>query len=98
VFWLQRRETPAADQAQARLQSIRGRAESGRVWVTKKKKCLPKHSGALPDADLGEYANALAKADRFQEVIDGLDLLQDPNTPRALNQRAYAAGPINSAT
>ena len=37
-----------------------------------------------------EYAFALAKADRFQEAIDVLDLLDDPNTPRALNYRVYA--------
>jgi hypothetical protein len=39
---------------------------------------------------LTEYAFALAKADRFQEAIDVLDLLDDPNTPRALNYRVYA--------
>ena len=37
-----------------------------------------------------EYAYALAKADRYQEAIDVLDLLDNPNTPRALNYRGYA--------
>jgi Flp pilus assembly protein TadD len=37
-----------------------------------------------------EYAYALAKADRYQEAIDVLDLLANPNTPRALNYRGYA--------
>ena len=37
-----------------------------------------------------EYAFALAKADRYQEAIDVLDLLDNPNTPRALNYRGYA--------
>jgi Flp pilus assembly protein TadD len=32
----------------------------------------------------------LAKADRFQEALDVLDMLDDPNTPRALNYRGYA--------
>ena len=37
-----------------------------------------------------EYAYALAKADRYQEALDVLDILQNPNTPRALNFRGYA--------
>jgi Flp pilus assembly protein TadD len=37
-----------------------------------------------------EYAYALAKSDRYQEAIDVLDLLDNPNTPRALNYRGYA--------
>ena len=64
--------------------------DKGLVWDTKKKKCVIKHSGVLPDAELAEYAYALAKAGRFEEAIDVLDTLQDPNTPRALNYRGYA--------
>ena len=37
-----------------------------------------------------EYAYALAKADRYQEALDVLDSLQNPNTARALNYRGYA--------
>ena len=62
----------------------------GQVWNTKHHKCFVRHSGVLPDPDLTEYAYALAKADRYQEAIDVLDLLDDPNTPRALNYRGYA--------
>jgi hypothetical protein len=61
----------------------------GMVWDTKHRKCLMRHSGALPDPDLTEYAYALAKADRYQEAIDVLDLLDNPNTPRAFNYRGY---------
>ena len=43
-----------------------------------------------PTPILTEYAFALAKADRYQEAIDVLDLLDNPNTPRALNYRGYA--------
>jgi hypothetical protein len=64
--------------------------DKGQVWDAKNKKCVVKHSGVLPDRDLTEYAYALAKADRFQEAIDVLDTLQDPNTARALNYRGYA--------
>lgn len=62
----------------------------GQVWDRKKHKCLQRHSGVLPDWELTEYAASLAKADRFQEAIDVLDTLDNPNTPRALNYRGYA--------
>ena len=44
----------------------------------------------LPDYQLVEYAFALAKAERYDEALTTLDLLQDPNTARALNYRGYA--------
>jgi tetratricopeptide (TPR) repeat protein len=62
----------------------------GMVWDTKQRKCLLRHSGVLPDSDLTEYAYALAKAERYQEAIDVFDLLDNPNTPPALNYRVYA--------
>jgi tetratricopeptide (TPR) repeat protein len=62
----------------------------GQVWDKKTHKCLERHSGVLPDPALTEYAYALAKADRYQEAIDVLDMLDNPNTPRALNYRGYA--------
>jgi len=62
----------------------------GEVWDKKKQKCMERHSEVLPDSDMTEYAYALAKADRYQEAIDVLDLLDNPNTPRALNYRGYA--------
>ena len=62
----------------------------GQVWDKKTHKCLERHSGVLPDSELTEYAYSLAKADRFQEAIDVLDLLENSKTPRALNYRGYA--------
>jgi tetratricopeptide (TPR) repeat protein len=62
----------------------------GMVRDTKHRKCLMRHSGMLPDPDLTEYAYALAKADRYQEAIDVLDLLDNPNVLCALNYRGYA--------
>jgi tetratricopeptide (TPR) repeat protein len=62
----------------------------GQIWDKKTHKCLERHSGVLPDSEMTEYAYSLAKADRYQEAIDVLDLLSDPNTPRALNYRGYA--------
>ena len=64
--------------------------EPGQVWDAKQHKCLTKHSGVLPDPELTEYAYALAKAERYQEALDVLDMLDNPNTPRALNYRGYA--------
>ena len=83
----QRRERGAGSQdEQNRSYDLR----AGQIWDTKHHKCLTRHSGVLPDPDLTEYAYALAKADRYQEAIDVLDLLDNPNTPRALNYRGYA--------
>jgi hypothetical protein len=62
----------------------------GQVWSAKKHKCLERHSGILPDPELTEYAFALAKAERYQEALDVLDTLDNPDTPRALNYRGYA--------
>ena len=62
----------------------------GEVWDKKHHKCLQRHSGVLPEREITEYAYALAKADRFQEAIDVLNTLENPNTPRALNYRGYA--------
>ena len=64
--------------------------EPGLVWDAKKHRCLSKHSGVLPDPELTEYAYSLAKAGRYQEALDVLDMLDNPNTPRALNYRGYA--------
>jgi tetratricopeptide (TPR) repeat protein len=63
--------------------------DRGLVWDAKKKKCLVKRSGVLPDGDLIEDAFALSKAERYQEALDVLDILDDPNTARALNYRGY---------
>jgi tetratricopeptide (TPR) repeat protein len=64
--------------------------DKGLVWDTRNQKCVAKHSGVLPDPDLTEYAYALAKADRYPEAIEILDMLDNPDTPRALNYRGYA--------
>ncbi|HLW92783.1 MAG TPA: hypothetical protein VKS78_15985 [Roseiarcus sp.] len=62
----------------------------GLVWDSRHHKCLPQHGGVLPDDELADYAYALAKAERYQEALDVLDLSQNPNTPKALNYRGYA--------
>jgi len=61
----------------------------GKVWSSKDKKCVTARSGVLPDNELTEDAFVLAKAKRFDEALAVLSLLQDPNTPTALNYRGY---------
>jgi tetratricopeptide (TPR) repeat protein len=63
--------------------------ERGKVWDPKTHKCLPQHSGVLPDGQLADYAYALAKAERFEDALEILDLSQNPNTPKGLNYRGY---------
>jgi tetratricopeptide (TPR) repeat protein len=62
----------------------------GYVLDKRKNVCLKAASGVVPDDALTDYAYALAKADRYQETLDVLDLLNNPNTPKALNYRGYA--------
>ena len=64
------------------------------AWDIKPRECFMRHSGVLSDPDLTEYAYALAKADRYQEAIDVLDLLDNPNTSRALNYRGNATSKL----
>ena len=83
------KQPPAGAQTGSRANDLTT-CEPGQVWDVKHHKCLQRHSGILPDAEMTEYAYALAKADLYQEAIDVLDLLQNPDTPRALNYRGYA--------
>jgi tetratricopeptide (TPR) repeat protein len=62
----------------------------GQVWDSKSRKCVKKTSSAVPDKDRTEYAYTLAKAGRYQEALEMLDTLKDPNTKEALNYRGYA--------
>ena len=62
----------------------------GYVVDSKKHICVQAERGAVPDADLTDYAFVLAKHHRFEEALATLDLLENPNTPVALNYRGYA--------
>jgi tetratricopeptide (TPR) repeat protein len=62
----------------------------GEVYDSRSGKCVKQQSGVLPDSILTQYAYSLAKADRFDEAIDVLNLLKNPNTAKALNYRGYA--------
>ena len=52
--------------------------------------CVQAARDVLPDEDVTEYAYALAKHERYGEALAMLDLLDNPNTPVALNYRGYA--------
>jgi tetratricopeptide (TPR) repeat protein len=62
----------------------------GEVYNSSTKKCEKRQAGVLPDQDLANYAYALAKAKRYDEALEVLDLMKNPNTAQALNYRGYA--------
>jgi Flp pilus assembly protein TadD len=62
----------------------------GEVYDSRSGKCIARQAGVLPDRELADYAYALAKAGRYGEAIEVLDLLKNPNTAVALNYRGYA--------
>src|SRR5215472_7849657 len=64
--------------------------QRGEVYNSSTKKCEKRQAGALPDQDLANYAYALAKAKRYDEALEVLDLMKNPNTAQALNYRGYA--------
>ena len=61
----------------------------GEVYDARQMRCVKQQAGILPDRDLAEYAFGMAKAGRYQEALDVLNLLKNPNTPVALNYRGY---------
>jgi tetratricopeptide (TPR) repeat protein len=62
----------------------------GEVYNSATKKCEQQRSGTLPDKNLADYAYALAKASRYDEALEVLNLMKNPNTAQALNYRGYA--------
>lgn len=84
---------PAAAESKARETEVKPDATlcaKGMVPDAKHHTCVAKHSGIMPDAELASYAYALAKAERYQDALEVLDLIKDQNTPRAMNYRGYA--------
>src|SRR5579863_8298098 len=56
-----------------------GKCGSGEYFSDRTGKCEKLRSGALSDKDLAQYAYLLAKADRYDEAIAALNLLENPN-------------------
>jgi len=63
---------------------------AGEVYDPRTMQCIKAQAGVLPDKALADYAYVLAKAERYQEALDVLSLLNEPNTAEALNYRGYA--------
>jgi tetratricopeptide (TPR) repeat protein len=62
----------------------------GQVYDPRTMQCVRQQSGVLPDKTLADSAYALAKAERYQEALQVLDLLKNRQTAQALNYRGYA--------
>lgn len=62
----------------------------GQIYDSKTKTCMVDKGGMIGDEARTDYAYALAKAGRYQEALDMLNTLKDPNTAEALNYRGYA--------
>ncbi len=62
----------------------------GQIYDSKTKTCMVEKSSMIDDNVRANYAYTLAKSGRYQEALDVLNTLQDPNTAIALNYRGYA--------
>jgi tetratricopeptide (TPR) repeat protein len=62
----------------------------GEIWDRRVRRCVRARSEVLPDEILTGYAYALAKADRYDEALETLNMVGNPETPEALNYRGYA--------
>ncbi len=62
----------------------------GQVYDQRKQMCVEAEAGLIDDKSLVDYAYALARAERYDEALATLDLMQNPGTAEALNYRGYA--------
>ncbi|WLS80971.1 tetratricopeptide repeat protein [Erwinia pyri] len=62
----------------------------GQIYDKQGKSCVPEKTSMINDSDRTDYAYALAKAGRYDEALQMLDRLQQPNTAKAWNYRGYA--------
>ena len=62
----------------------------GQVYNSSTKQCQAQQAGVLPDPELADYAHVLAKAGRYDEALEVLNLMKNPNTAEGLNYRGYA--------
>ncbi|NWD05178.1 tetratricopeptide repeat protein [Pseudomonas gingeri] len=60
------------------------------VWNPKTNKCDPLVTSTTTDDERADYAYSLAKDKQYQEALNVLNTLKDPNTAKALNYRGYA--------
>ena len=66
-------------------------ARAARSGTAGRSSCVRQQSGVLPDKALADYAYVLAKAERYDEALDGPRSDAGPRTrAQALNYRGYA--------
>ena len=63
--------------------------QRGLIWSQKTRRCVQVRSEILTDEALTDYAYVLAKAERYDEALDMLDQVRNPETPKTLNYRGY---------
>jgi tetratricopeptide (TPR) repeat protein len=61
----------------------------GQIYSQRSRKCVQVRSEILTDDAVLDYSFALAKAERFDEALETLNLAQNSETPKALNYRGY---------
>jgi tetratricopeptide (TPR) repeat protein len=66
------------------------KCKRGMVYDQRKQMCVEAEAGIIDDESLADYAYALARSGRYEEALDALDLMRDPETAEALNYRGYA--------
>jgi hypothetical protein len=61
----------------------------GQIYSQRSRRCVQVRSEVLTDEAVTDYAFALAQAERFDEALEVLNMVQNPDTPKALNYRGY---------
>ncbi len=84
------RRPPSPPAATAAAAAYTPTCPNGKVYSQQKQKCIDAQSNLIDDQSLTTYAYVLAKQGRYEEALETLDLLKDPNTAEALNYRGYA--------
>jgi tetratricopeptide (TPR) repeat protein len=61
----------------------------GQIYSQRSRRCVQVRSEVLTDEAVTDYAFALAQAERFDEALEVLNMVRNPETPKALNYRGY---------
>jgi len=65
--------------------------KKGEIYDKKAMKCVKQQGANITDENRADYAYSLAKKDhRYEEALEVLNTMQNPNTAEALNYRGYA--------
>ncbi|WP_413739272.1 tetratricopeptide repeat protein [Sodalis sp. RH21] len=62
----------------------------GQIYDSRTKSCMVDKGSMISDGDRTRYAYSLAKAGRYDEALDMLNTLKQPDTAQAWNYRGYA--------